>query len=166
VKDPERYGVVEFDVNGAPVRLTEKPLYSQSPYAVTGLYFYDRDVVELARSLRPSRRGELEITDLNRLYLQENRLRVKIMSRGVAWLDTGTPDSLIDAANFIATLEKRQGLKIGCPDEVAYRQHFITLEQLERLTVMHGNSAYGQYLQAIVREDAQFAVVYNTACPV
>lgn len=163
VKNPERYGVVEFDAHGNPLHLIEKPQQPFSPYAITGLYFYDHQVVELARTLTPSARGELEITDLNRRYLEQGQLRVKVLSRGVAWWDTGTPDSLLDAANFIATLEKRQGLKIGCPEEVAYRQRFISLEQLEHLAVEYGASSYGQYLKAIIREDAHFAVTNHTA---
>jgi glucose-1-phosphate thymidylyltransferase len=154
VKHPERYGVVEFAPDGMPVALVEKPCSPRSPYAVTGLYFYDAQAPALARTLRPSARGELEITDLNRLYLECGQLAVKLLSRGVAWFDTGTPDSLLDAANFLESLEHRQGLKIGCPEEVAFRQGFISLEQLAVLAAGYRGAAYGQYLANIVTAEA------------
>ena len=152
VEDPERYGVVEFDGAGHAVSLEEKPAKPKSRYAVTGLYFYDHDVVKLAGQLKPSARGELEITDLNRLYLEAGKLRVEIMSRGMAWLDTGTHDSLLEAATFVHTIERRQGLNVACPEEIAYRQGFIGAEQLEALARPIAKSAYGQYLLAILRE--------------
>jgi len=152
VHDPERYGVVEFDGNGHAVSLEEKPQKPKSRYAVTGLYFYDDQVVELAASLKPSARGELEITDLNRRYLEAGRLNVQIMSRGMAWLDTGTHDSLFEAGLFIQTVERRQGLKIACPEEIAYRQGYITAEQLEALTQPIRKSGYGEYLLNLLRE--------------
>jgi glucose-1-phosphate thymidylyltransferase len=152
VEDPQRYGVVEFDARGRAVSLEEKPKQPKSRYAVTGLYFYDRDVAALAASLRPSSRGELEITDLNRLYLQAGKLNVEIMSRGMAWLDTGTHDSLLEASLFVQTIERRQGLDIACPEEIAYRLGFITAEQLESLAAPIAKSRYGQYLQALLRE--------------
>ena len=152
VEDPHRYGVVEFDARGRAVSLEEKPQQPKSRYAVTGLYFYDRDVAALAASLRPSPRGELEITDLNRLYLQAGKLNVEIMSRGMAWLDTGTHDSLLEASLFVQTIERRQGLDIACPEEIAYRLGFISAEQLESLAAPIAKSRYGQYLQALLRE--------------
>jgi glucose-1-phosphate thymidylyltransferase len=152
VTDPERYGVVEFDGGGRAVSIEEKPKQPRSRYAVTGLYFYDRQVVELARSLRPSARGELEITDLNRLYLGRGTLTVEVMGRGMAWLDTGTHDSLLDAATFIQTLEKRQGLKIACPEEIAWRNGFITAEQLRALAQPLLKSGYGSYLMRVLEE--------------
>jgi glucose-1-phosphate thymidylyltransferase len=152
VEDPERYGVVEFDAAGNAVSLEEKPAAPKSRYAVTGLYFYDRDVVKHAESLRPSARGELEITDLNRRYLEAGKLKVEIMSRGMAWLDTGTHDSLLEAALFVHTIERRQGLDIACPEEIAYRHGFITAEQLEALAMPIVKSGYGQYLLALLRE--------------
>jgi glucose-1-phosphate thymidylyltransferase len=152
VEDPQRYGVVEFDARGRAVSLEEKPQQPKSRYAVTGLYFYDRDVATLAASLKPSPRGELEITDLNRLYLQAGKLNVEIMSRGMAWLDTGTHDSLLEASLFVQTIERRQGLDIACPEEIAYRLGFITAEQLESLAAPIAKSRYGQYLQALLRE--------------
>jgi len=151
VNDPERYGVVEFDAKRRAVSIEEKPAKPKSRYAVTGLYFYDEHVVELARSVRPSARGELEITDLNRLYLAQGRLGVEIMGRGYAWLDTGTHDSLIDAGQFIATIEKRQGLKVACPEEVAWRQGWIDDVQLERCATALGKSSYGEYLRGLLR---------------
>jgi glucose-1-phosphate thymidylyltransferase len=152
VEDPQRYGVVEFDNSGHAISLEEKPDAPKSRYAVTGLYFYDRDVVSIASSLKPSARGELEITDLNRRYLEAGNLNVEIMSRGMAWLDTGTHDSLMEAGLFVHTIERRQGLSIACPEEIAYRQGFINAEQLESLAQPVIKSGYGQYLLAILRE--------------
>ena len=152
VNDPERYGVVEFDARGTAISLEEKPSAPRSRYAVTGLYFYDNHVVEMAASLKPSPRGELEITDLNRLYLEAGKLNVQIMSRGMAWLDTGTHDSLFEAGLFIQTVERRQGLKIACPEEIAWRQGYITDAQLEALAQPIRKSGYGQYLLNILRE--------------
>lgn len=152
VEDPERYGVVEFDRQGRAVSLEEKPKAPKSRYAVTGLYFYDRDVVKLASSLKPSARGELEITDLNRLYLDAGKLNVEIMSRGMAWLDTGTHESLLEAGLFVQTIERRQGLDIASPEEIAFRQGFITAGQLEALAQTVSKSKYGQYLLGILRE--------------
>ena len=156
VQDPERYGVAEFDNNGKALSLEEKPKQPKSNYAVTGLYFYDNDVVELAKNLKPSPRGELEITDLNRLYLNENKLNVEIMGRGYAWLDTGTHDSLLDAGQFIATIEHRQGLKVACPEEIAYRQKWIDNTQLERLAQPLSKNGYGQYLLRILNNEKVF----------
>jgi glucose-1-phosphate thymidylyltransferase len=152
VNDPERYGVVEFDADGRAVSLEEKPARPKSRYAVTGLYFYDDRVVDIARGLRPSPRGELEITDVNRRYLEWGELDVEVMGRGHAWLDTGTHDSLIEAALFIQTIEKRQGLKIACPEEIAYRQGFIDAAQLERLAQPLMKNGYGRYLMGILSE--------------
>jgi glucose-1-phosphate thymidylyltransferase len=152
VQDPERYGVVEFDASGHAVSIEEKPTSPKSRYAVTGLYFYDNEVVNLAASLKPSPRGELEITDLNRLYLEAGKLRVQVMCRGMAWLDTGTHDSLFEAGLFIQTIERRQGLKIACPEEIAYRLGYITADQLEELAQPVRKSGYGQYLQALRNE--------------
>lgn len=152
VTDPQRYGVVDFDQTGQVLSLEEKPEHPKSNYAVTGLYFYDHDVVAKAKSLKPSKRGELEITDLNKLYLEEKRLKVRIMGRGMAWLDTGTQESLLQAANFVYTIEHRQGLKISCIEEIAYKMQFIDKAQLLALANRMSNSSYGQYLKTIVRE--------------
>jgi glucose-1-phosphate thymidylyltransferase len=152
VTDPERYGVVEFNDQGGVLSLEEKPQNPKSNYAVTGLYFYSNDVIEKAKSLKPSARGELEITDLNRLYLEENRLQVKIMGRGMAWLDTGTPESLLQASSYIYTVEKRQGLKISCIEEIAYKKKFIDKAQLLKLAEGLKKSAYGQYLFTVANE--------------
>ena len=152
VHDPERYGVAEFDAEGRVLSLEEKPATPKSNYAVTGLYFYDEHVVDIARRLQPSPRGELEITDLNRLYLEQNRLNVEIMGRGYAWLDTGTHDSLLDASQFIATLERRQGLKIACPEEIAWRHGWIDAAQLQRLAQPLAKNGYGQYLLRLLQE--------------
>jgi len=146
VKDPERYGVAEFDANGKVISLAEKPEKPKSNYAVTGLYFYDNTVVEKAKNLKPSARGEYEITDLNKLYLEEDKLKVHLMGRGMAWLDTGTHDSLLDASNFIATIEKRQGLKASCIEEIAYKRGFINKKQLLKLAEPLSKNQYGQYL--------------------
>lgn len=154
VHDPERYGVAEFDPNGKVLSIEEKPLKPKSNFAITGLYFYDNRVVDFAKSLKPSARGELEITDLNRCYLQANALHVELMGRGFAWLDTGTHDSLIEASQFIATIEKRQGLKVACPEEIAYRQQWIDAEQLARLAQPLLKNGYGQYLQRLLQETA------------
>ena len=153
VHDPERYGVAEFDAQGKVLSLEEKPRQPKSSYAVTGLYFYDKQVVELAKALKPSPRGELEITDLNRLYLEQGRLNVEIMGRGYAWLDTGTHESLLDASQFIATLENRQGLKVACPEEIAFRQGWINASQLEALAQPLTKNGYGQYLLRILKEN-------------
>ena len=153
VHDPERYGVAEFDIQGKVLSLEEKPKEPKSSYAVTGLYFYDNLVVELAKTLSPSPRGELEITDLNRLYLEQGQLNVEIMGRGYAWLDTGTHESLLDASHFIATLENRQGLKVACPEEIAYRQGWIAAEQLQALAQPLTKNGYGQYLLRILKEN-------------
>ena len=152
VHDPERYGVAEFDPKGKVLSIEEKPLKPKSNFAITGLYFYDNRVVDFAKSLKPSARGELEITDLNRCYLQANALHVELMGRGFAWLDTGTHDSLIEASQFIATIEKRQGLKVACPEEIAYRQHWIDAEQLGRRAQPLLKNGYGQYLQRLLQE--------------
>jgi glucose-1-phosphate thymidylyltransferase len=152
VQDPERYGVAEFDSANKVLSLEEKPLKPKSNYAVTGLYFYDNDVVAMAKSLKPSPRGELEITDLNRLYLEKEKLNVEIMGRGYAWLDTGTHDSLLEASQFIATLENRQGLKVSCPEEIAYRRGWINASQLEKLAAPLSKNGYGQYLKKVLQE--------------
>jgi glucose-1-phosphate thymidylyltransferase len=152
VQDPERYGVAEFDAQGRVLSLEEKPRQPKSNYAVTGLYFYDSQVVELAKSIKPSARGELEITDLNRLYLEKGQLNVELMGRGYAWLDTGTHDSLLEAGQFIATLQQRQGLKVSCPEEIAFRQGWIDRARLETLGQALAKNGYGQYLLQIVKE--------------
>ncbi|HQK37315.1 MAG TPA: glucose-1-phosphate thymidylyltransferase RfbA [Bacteroidales bacterium] len=152
VQDPQRYGVVEFDASGKVLSIEEKPSHPKSNYAVTGLYFYSNDVIEKARSLKPSARGELEITDLNRLYLQENRLTVRLLGRGMAWLDTGTHESLLQASNFIYTIEQRQGLKVSCIEEIAYKRGFITRDQLLQLAQELKSSQYGQYLLRLAEE--------------
>ena len=152
VNDPERYGVVEFDAHGKALSIEEKPKQPKSRYAVTGLYFYDRQVVEIAASLRPSRRGELEITDVNRAYLERGELNVCVMGRGMAWLDTGTHEALMEASLFIQTLEKRQGLMVACPEEIAYRSGYITAEQLEALAHPMRNNGYGAYLLQLLKD--------------
>lgn len=152
VNDPERYGVVEFDAKGRAVSLVEKPQQPKSNYAVTGLYFYDKQVCDIAAEIRPSARGELEITDVNRAYLQQNRLNVQVMGRGMAWLDTGTHESLLDAAQFIATIEHRQGLKVACPEEIAFRKGYIDAGQLEVLAQPLRKNGYGKYLMRILSD--------------
>jgi glucose-1-phosphate thymidylyltransferase len=158
VRDPERYGVVEFDEHGHAISLEEKPEVPKSHFAVTGLYFYDNQVVDVAASLKPSKRGELEITDLNRIYLESGNLKVQVMSRGMAWLDTGTHDSLFEAGMFVQTIQQRQGLKIACPEEIAYHMGYITIEQVEKLAQPIRKSGYGQYLIDICN-DPHFAEV-------
>jgi glucose-1-phosphate thymidylyltransferase len=153
VNDPQRYGVVDFDDQGQVLTIEEKPAKPKSNYAVTGLYFYSNDVVQKAKSLEPSARGELEITDLNRLYLQENRMKVKLLGRGMAWLDTGTHDSLLQAANFISTIEKRQGLKIACIEEIAYNKGYIDKNQLLKLGEKLQKNQYGQYLLKLITQN-------------
>jgi len=152
VHDPERYGVVEFDANRKAISLEEKPLTPRSRYAVTGIYFYDPRVVEVAESIRPSARGELEITDVNRWYLDRDELRVEILGRGMAWLDTGTPDALLEAALYIHTIEKRQGLKVACPEEIAFRLGYIDATQLLQLAAQAGTCSYGQYLLRLLED--------------
>jgi glucose-1-phosphate thymidylyltransferase len=152
VRDPQRYGVVEFDASGRAVRIEEKPAAPKSRYAVTGLYFYDNQVVDIAKGIRPSARGELEITDVNRAYLERGQLEVSVMGRGMAWLDTGTHESLMEASLFIETLEKRQGLKVACPEEVAYRKGYIGAAELEALAAPLAKNGYGQYLLELLRE--------------
>ena len=154
VQDPERYGVVEFDEKQQVISLEEKPKKPRSSFAVTGLYFYDEQVCNLAAELQPSARGELEITDLNRLYLDQGKLRVELMGRGFAWLDTGTQDSLLEAAGFVATLQKRQGLMLACPEEIAYRKGWITAEKVQQLATPLAKNAYGQYLLRLLKESA------------
>ena len=150
VLDPERYGVVEFDDERRAVSIVEKPTHPKSNYAVTGLYFYDRQVCDIAATMKPSARGELEITDVNRIYLERNELNVEVMGRGMAWLDTGTHESLLDASQFVATLEKRQGLKVACPEEIAFRKGYIDAAQLEKLALPLKKNAYGEYLLRIL----------------
>ena len=152
VQDPERYGVAEFDVDGKVLSIEEKPKQPKSNYAITGLYFYDEQVVKLAKQVKPSPRGELEITDLNGLYLKKGQLNVELMGRGYAWLDTGTHDSLLEAGQFISTLQQRQGLKVACPEEIAYRQHWIDAAQLEKLGQALAKNGYGQYLLQMLKE--------------
>lgn len=152
VHDPERYGVVEFDQTGQAISLEEKPTAPKSNYAVTGLYFYDNQVLDIARDLKPSPRGELEITDVNRIYLERQQLNVQVMGRGHAWLDTGTHESLLDASQFIATIEKRQGLKVACPEEIAYRKGWLDAAQLEKLAQPMLKNPYGQYLMSVLKE--------------
>src|SRR6266481_5074514 len=154
VHDPQRYGVVEFDTRGKVISIEEKPLQPKSHYAVTGLYFYDNGIVAVAKSIKPSARGELEITDVNRIYLERGKLNVQVMRRGYAWLDTGTHDSLLEASTFIQTLEKRQGLKIACPEEIAYRKGYINEQQLRKLANPLAKNGYGEYLLALLKESA------------
>ena len=152
VKDPERYGVVEFDKTGQAISLEEKPLQPKSNYAVTGLYFYDKQVVDIAKNLKPSDRGELEITDVNKIYLAQNNLKVETMGRGYAWLDTGTHESLLQAASFVQTVQDRQGLKIACPEEIAYKMGYINADQVLKLAKPLSKNEYGQYLIRIIEE--------------
>lgn len=152
VHDPERYGVVEFDAAGQAISLEEKPKVPKSNYAVTGLYFYDNQVLDISRDLKPSPRGELEITDVNRVYLERQQLNVQVMGRGHAWLDTGTHESLLDASQFIATIEKRQGLKVACPEEIAFRKGWVDAGQLEKLAQPMIKNLYGQYLMGLLKE--------------
>jgi glucose-1-phosphate thymidylyltransferase len=153
VDDPQRYGVVELGPDGSVLSLEEKPARPRSPLAVTGLYLYDGNASTFAKTLRPSARGELEITDLNRIYVERGKARVQVLGRGVAWLDTGTPQSLLEAAQFVHALQSRQGMQIACLEEVAYRERFIDAEQLARVSALHGNSVYGSYLSSIVKGD-------------
>jgi glucose-1-phosphate thymidylyltransferase len=150
VLDPERYGVVEFDDQRRAISIVEKPSAPKSNYAVTGLYFYDNQVCDIAATMKPSARGELEITDVNRIYLERGELNVEVMGRGMAWLDTGTHESLLDASQFVATIEKRQGLKVACPEEIAYRKGYIDAAQLEKLALPLKKNAYGSYLMQIL----------------
>jgi len=152
VQDPQRYGVVEFDSSGRALSLEEKPKLPKSRYAVTGLYFYDHEVVDIARTLKPSARGELEITDVNRTYLDRKKLTVELMGRGMAWLDTGTHESMMEASLFIQAIERRQGLMVACPEEIAYRSGYITASDIERLAATMQNSGYGAYLLQLLTE--------------
>lgn len=161
VKDPERYGVADFDENGKVKSLEEKPEHPKSNYAVTGLYFYDNTVVEKAKSLKPSKRGELEITDLNLIYLKENSLKLQVLGRGIAWLDTGTHDSMLQASNYIATIEQRQGLKVACLEEIAYRSGFISREDLIELAQPLLKNQYGEYLMMVANENIKNKGVRN-----
>ncbi len=156
VQDPERYGVVEFNESGTAIDIEEKPQNPRSNYAVTGLYFYDNDVVDIARNIQPSHRGELEITDVNKAYLERGDLQVEVMSRGTAWLDTGTHNSLLDAANFIRVVEERQGLKIACPEEIAYRMGYIDADQLLALAQPLAKSGYGRYLESLLLDEGNY----------
>lgn len=161
VSDPQRYGVVQFDAKYKALSIEEKPKQPKSSWAVTGLYFYDNQVIDIARSLKPSGRGELEITDVNKRYLELGKLNVELLGRGVAWLDTGTPDSLISAAQFVQTIEKRQGLKVACIEEIAYRKKYITAEQLTEIATHYGNNAYGHYLLQILQQDSELPGIFN-----
>ena len=154
VRDPERYGVVEFDETGRAISIEEKPSQPRSPYAVTGLYFYDNEVLDIAASLRPSARGELEITDVNRTYLAKGALQVEVLGRGMAWLDTGTQEALLQASNFIQVIEQRQGLKVACPEEVAFKMGFITAEDVLRLARAMKKTEYGEYLERMIEDEA------------
>lgn len=155
VQDPERYGVIELDAAGRPIGIEEKPARAKSGYAVTGLYFYDSDVADVAAAIRPSARGELEITDVNRHYLERGRLRCEVMGRGFAWLDAGTPDSLLESAQFVQTMERRQGLRLACLEEIAFRKGFIEADRLERFAASIGNSDYGRYLFRVLQEQGR-----------
>ena len=155
VRDPERYGVVEFDDTGRAISIEEKPAQPRSPYAVTGLYFYDNEVLDIAASLRPSPRGELEITDVNRTYLAKGDLQVEVLGRGMAWLDTGTQEALLQASNFIQAIEQRQGLKVACPEEVAFKMGFITAEDVLRLARAMKKTEYGEYLERMIEDEAR-----------
>lgn len=152
VADPERYGVVAFDANRKVISLEEKPAKPKSRYAITGIYFYDSQIVSIAKQIKPSERGELEITDVNRWYLERGQLRTELLGRGMAWLDTGTPDALLEAANFVQTIESRQGLKVACPEEIAFRRGYISGKELETLAARIGKSSYGSYLRGILTE--------------